>query len=875
MNGVGFYVNTNDDINVFDGEALDTFSNENIILQMKQIDIKDIAKNFADYTYDFAVPATPKNMRILRFWHDPINDRQFSRTKKIACRIYIDGAIFRVGYIKILTAKPNQFGEISSYSLKFNSSYVALKDAFGDKKLNELGFVDVLPEGNQFYYYDENVVDLLNVGSDDVLAMPLINVNHLMDDFELWKHGNNGNNGLKAEDLRPALRLKYILKALEKENNSKFFGGFLDSDVYNNLFIWLNRNEFPSSTLQVIGLQGNQYGSGGQYLQFHIDPDVNGNCYGTIQRQSEPDNYNTQKYFEVEGYVGVSNDSIPYKLFIQRVILNEDDTVNEEATATQANSGFVASHSEYVTGGHSITYGLHCDENFNWGEKRHYRLCAEVRGSMTVVSSYLRLSYRILFLNAEYARTYQSDKDIVFLPVFNIVESLPEMPVKDFFESLMKMFNLIVLPVHDLLLQQEYGTQNLYRLEFMKDYYANGKQIDITRYVRRGMPVNDIPTYKKLAFKVPESAFGTNKIYKNVQVPNREYGAMSYDFAGGGDGEYPIESKFNLLIWRYLPKVYEDTFNVYENWLIADSLDDTFEKGVFNKPVIFLYNGHVQVPFGKELNFVHSDDSQSAIYGYPMFSNLDSLDEFDYTTSLCFSQENELKGTKRDKSLYQNHYASLINGIYSPYAREFEVVADLPKIIYASLELSTQFIIGNMKYNITSSDLNLTTGECKMKLNNVIEESNIIEIAEQYIPFNITQLGTQLYNDNIGGFKETNFTVSYPISVWSLKWKAEWTLGNLSYNNSRVSFRTTQSNGTTGLSWFDILEESGTTAGEHETTVNTLTPVGGYQYDNSVAYNSPISCSIRARVGSTLTITFYAYDIYDTEIATQSITVTG
>jgi hypothetical protein len=40
------------------------------------------------------------------------------------------------------------------------------------------------------------------------------------------------------------------------------------------------------------------------------------------------------------------------------------------------------------------------------------------------------------------------------------------------------------------------------------------------------------------------------------------------------------------------------------------------------------------------------------------------------------------------KNLYSNGYKSLVSQIYSPYVREFEIEAYLPKFIYTTISLT-------------------------------------------------------------------------------------------------------------------------------------------------------------------------------------------
>lgn len=874
MNGVRIYVSN--DINntdtILNGEAIDLFKDENIQITLKQTDIRDIATNYTDFTQDFTVPASPKNNRIFRYWYDYNNDNQFESVSGIPCRIDIDGVFFKKGVLKINSAQIDDNGQIKHYSVQFTANLKALKDKFDDTKISGLNFSNIVPV--EIPSTDDCVISsIMGTTSSTSFMFPIVSTTRLLNDFNTIKYINSSTlNGITKNELRPAIKVKHIFEAIEDNYDVKFTGGFYDTNSpLDKMYLWLNKNETQfSNVLKLINLNGSTYSNAiatfpvsppSPYIQFNTTYDY----FSIIKR-------NNVYYWGVTVILNVSNNTVPYRVYIQQIVTNSDGTVDEASTRSQDNDGFLFT-SDFYTGNRSIHFGFNAN-SIPLNEKRNYRVYMEAAGNITLNHSSVRPQFRSYpYPYVQTASIMTNSGATVFAPMINVNNSLPEISIYDFFSSIIKMFNLVTIPISDPVILNQLQSANVFQIEYFNKYYGKLAEIDITDYTKKAIKINKIKTYKKFELKHADSSYGTSILFKNSQTPAREYGSIKTTFNKGDDGEFKIETKLGLLIWRKLPNTYgdDDDYQLNETWIIADGLDEQFDKGVFDKPTIFFSNGTASLPSTKTVAFTKENSTSIPLTTYNIFSNVDKLDIFNYNTTLTFSREYEFQTDLREKTLFSNNYEDLLSGIYSPYTREYEVSAILPKHIYTNLNLGSQLIIRNQRFNITDINLNLINGETKLKLNNVIEESNIIETElSGSSTFSIDTISNTYYPAS--DLTEKVIQINYPVNTASLKWRANYTIVSTASGN-KVSFSTTDATGFGGLLWFDFYQPSGSSIGNHTTSLNQFVPVGTYMYDTATSYTSPITGYIRAKTGNSLTINVVAYDIDGNTLAQGSVTV--
>jgi hypothetical protein len=249
------------------------FEDETISVTSKIQDIRDISKVFTDFSQSFTIPASRKNNKIFRhFYNYFITDGAFDARKKVDAILEINYIPFREGKVFLNGVKMKD-NKAESYRLTFFGNTVNLPDILGDDELESLTWLDnfeyeytspntktrltgnLNQTVNSVVKYDPIVVPLLT--HTKRLYMDTRNPEGHNDDTlagNLYYHNNSHSEdaALRFEDLKPALRLIYVIEAIEeKYPDIRFTRDFFDSEVFigdgtttnRGLYMWLSREK--------------------------------------------------------------------------------------------------------------------------------------------------------------------------------------------------------------------------------------------------------------------------------------------------------------------------------------------------------------------------------------------------------------------------------------------------------------------------------------------------------------------------------------------------------------------------------------------------------------------------------------------------------
>ena len=242
-----------------EGQEVDLFQDESITLTQTIQDVKDIEKVFTDYSRTFNVPASKINNKIFQHFYN-YHIIGFDARKKKEAELYLNYKLFRKGKIKLdgATRKDNK---AHTYKLTFFGNGVNLKDLLGDDKLDALA---LLKESFNFTYNDANIKTYMQTGLDvvtptetfeDAIIFPLLtHTKRLVYDSTIgsaYVNTATQNNiayeagsahGLQLSQLKPALRIYPIIKAIEAQYNLTFSNEFFNKTnaEFYNLYLWLH-----------------------------------------------------------------------------------------------------------------------------------------------------------------------------------------------------------------------------------------------------------------------------------------------------------------------------------------------------------------------------------------------------------------------------------------------------------------------------------------------------------------------------------------------------------------------------------------------------------------------------------------------------------
>lgn len=693
------------------------FNDEKVSLTIKNVSISDISKNFADFTQSFKVPADEVNNEIFKYYYNIDNDYQFNANIRVPARIDIDSIPFRIGKVQLETGGMSM-NKPEYYTLTFYSNMVNLKDKFGDDQLSTLGVKksDGLPTSlanYDFSYTDGEIYDRIMFTSyDDPIVVPVVGTQRY------WTFDASGattpatninytnsssDEYITKEELRPAVSVKRLLEAIEERYDMTLGTSFKNSVIASSLYLWLNRSEDATITAP-------------------IPLNITNSLVTTESDPSFPSK--NDRISLVDGFVNIPiNDRglsigfgepqdgglIRYKItpatgqFYSASIVDDTGKVLKAFTNATGEQTIEA----YRYGQPGFTSNIR-----NFATKVQIQSNFEVDFTVIATAVYFQTTPPII-----YQAAVSSGNTITVNGQFQIATNLPEMTVADFFISLVKMYNLAIIP--DELIE------NRFDLVSLTDYYQQGINdiVDITEYIDiEKHTIARAKLYKELKFKHEENDMLLNQGYFNGF--GRRFGdeIFKLDSADGGDSSYDIQSKFKI--------IRNTNLSIFP---VAYSITTEYEP-ILNTPVLFAYGGVIESQdssggptddrFAFRLQVGSGTPTAVPIQRMPVMATDIVLDGV-YIESITFSQEADFQGVGRNTTLYSKYYEDYITQIYSVKTREWDFSFTLPSEILYQLKFNTTVIIGDYKYSIVELTVDLNTGAGNVKLLNKVKNGLI------------------------------------------------------------------------------------------------------------------------------------------------------
>ena len=222
-----------------ENNRVDLFDDEAIQLTSTIQDVRDISKVFADYSKTFTVPANERNNKIFKHFYNPDIEG-------------FDGTVKKPAKIELKNNVAN------TYTLIFFGGLIQLKDDIKENKLSSL--ISELSVYDHDYTLANVETGFTSGLSSGNIIYPLItSEKRLFLDSVIGGSADenyNGNlfsapspdtaRGLAYTDLKPAIKVIKVLKAIETKYNIKFSDFFDTEDgqtqvQLQNLYLWLSR----------------------------------------------------------------------------------------------------------------------------------------------------------------------------------------------------------------------------------------------------------------------------------------------------------------------------------------------------------------------------------------------------------------------------------------------------------------------------------------------------------------------------------------------------------------------------------------------------------------------------------------------------------
>jgi hypothetical protein len=681
---------------LIEGQRLDLFQDESIELNRSVQDIKDISKIYTDFTQSFTVPASKNNNKIFKHFERPEIDNGYdTRTKKDAT-ILINSLDFLKGRVRLekVATKNNK---PSDYTITFFGNLVSLKDVVGEDTLKDLDWLDQFDHDYTYNNVSSGLQSSLNFtidgNSEPVIKYPLLSPvrrfiyntdNTDQTDTELITNVAYNDsaqvNGVRWDELKPSISLKWILRAIQEKYNLQFNNGFFSKKEFTELQLWLSKEK------------GKMKASGKSLIPF---PDstvfTDGFLTGTINQP--PDN-GQPNYADRYSYTfRITPDNLEHKYTI--IIEDNGEPIYQRSDV----SGI-----QEVYGDILLPPGTD-SRDFKFG----FYLKSE---DALVYQGHCGVNKHIFHYQgqASYTETIYYNHNVSNQPIntsVKIRQQLPELTIEKFLSGLFKMFNLTVIPNGDIL-----------EVESLEQWYLNGKIRNISEYV----DTTEVPVEKgtilgqiDLKFEKGES-FLLDEFKDNF---GRSYGDLNLilrDALGNRlDGEtLTIDLPFEQMIYERLTNIEDSVLSKVQYGYVVDK----DEKPYNLKPHIFY---SVRQPLGLAEGIAIKDQAGQAyvVYNYNRPSHVGELTLSKFAT-VFNADYDEYTGDAITSNLLTNYYLDYLTDIFSSKRRVFSFKAKLTANLIRDIKLNDRLVINGRRYIINNMSINLITREADLELINDI-----------------------------------------------------------------------------------------------------------------------------------------------------------
>tara|TARA_B110000879_G_scaffold45398_1_gene64114 strand:+ start:12989 stop:16279 length:3291 start_codon:yes stop_codon:yes gene_type:complete len=706
-----------------EGQQVEMFDDETVTLSQSIQDVKAIDKIFTEFTQTFSIPASKVNNKIFKHFYnsdivdndDNPNVNSFDGRKKIDAELYLNYKPFKKGKIK-LEGSTLKLNKPNTYRLTFFGNTVNLKDLLGDTKLSSLSFLSNF----KFDYTDANLLSSITNGLDitsegvlydKAIVTPLMTYGQRLyydssaatsttgELANLYYDSGSALGGVNASQLKPAMRVYAIVKAIE----SQYFkpAGFTFSDDFfskNNasfydLYIWLHNKVggvFEDQINTVLFDNYTREGRGNDQ-EFGVLRYLKGGTFATVGHGNPRAKVSISTIGAVLKYsLLIYKDGELWKSF--------DDQVGTKIFDIGSFPPHESIHAELVTnevGTFEILWNLRRDQEKLWSTTERYVF---LKQSINTGSS----------------------------KILQVANQLPDMKIIEFLQGLFKMFNLT-----------SYITESKeVKIQALDDYYSNSEVYwDITKDLdKESSSIDTVLPYREINFTYEglESFLAEN----HKEQFNKDWGSVKYTGDDKLSGDvYDITIPFEHFKYEKLidantsvPEDDRDTTIQY-GWSV-----DSSQLPTLGKPLLF----YPEKNTGTAIGYKPISGGVSSLSTYFIPSNslhlFNEANGVDTSDNLNFNGErNEYTGEPFNKTLFEKYYSTYIKEVFDKRRRLTKIKAYLPVTTLHKLSLADKIVIFNKAYKINKINTNFETLLSNLELINISKDVGII-VPSKFLP---------------------------------------------------------------------------------------------------------------------------------------------
>ena len=691
-------------------ERVEMFDFESVTITDTIKDVRDVSKIFTEYSQTFSLPASKSNNKIFKHYYNSDIVNSFDSRVRVPAKIELNSIPFKDGYIQ-LEGVDLRNNKAQTYRVTFFGNTVSLKDLLGDDLLSSLSWLDNFSSKENGLELSNSMSDIKDYLTNNVnktvdgtvynnpIQVPLIThtqrlyydtSENVSDSGNVHYHDPssfNNKHGVKYNELKYALRINLIIKAIEDKYGLSFSSDFFNNvgnDAFNNLYMWLHRVKGKITSggqveLSVFNVNtfANDSSNDGSFMNNNILKITDG---ASFRNQS----------LALSLTVASGSASIPYSINVFR-----------NGTPTYQASNVVGNIIDVpitVSDGSEYTIEISCGQ------------------AISFTSAKWTYSYRDGNEDFTYENYVSGNFNITIGSFdFGITQQIPKMKVLDFLTAIFKMFNLVAYVEGSTMVVKDLDT-----------FYANpsnGSPYDITKYVDvNSSQVNSVLPFREVVFGY--EGLGTFLAKRHNELFNEEWGTEEYkteesSIFTGSIYKYKIpfeHIKFEKLI--DIDAVANPSFPVTDiQWgFCVDNNQDSY----IGKPIVFYLSRETA-----DISFVDAVNSSTNVatsrvkienYFAPANSDL-SQAQVEDRQSINFSPEiDEWELTTTNETLFNNYHKNYISSVFNKSNRLTKITAYLPLRILHKYTLADRFLVAGKSYKINSIETDFYTGKSEIEL---------------------------------------------------------------------------------------------------------------------------------------------------------------
>lgn len=692
-----------------DGQRVDMFDDVSVTITDTIKDVRDISKVFTEYSQTFSLPASKTNNKLFKHYYNNDIQNGFDARIRVPASIELNSIPFKSGYIKLegVDLKNNT---AHTYRITFFGNTISLKNLLGDDLLSSLSWLDNFSteEDGTDLLYDKDFVEkylttsVYNKFVDGVrypnaIQIPLITHTQRLY-YESGTHANNSDNlfyagngnskrqGVKFNELKYALRLSVIIKAIEEKYGLTFSDDFFKGgdSSFDNLYMWLHRSKGKVTSGEQLETSTYSVNDFTDYTSH------NGSSMQNSILTLSDGYYFSNQVLQLSLIVNSSYSTVPYSVTVFRdgvpvySASNTTDSIQNVAISVSNNSSYTIQ----ITSNQTIGF-----DKAIWN-----------------------YSYFDSDIDSFASENYTSSSFNIPVSInFNITQQIPKMKVLDFLTSLFKMFNLVA-----------YVEGSEMVVKTLDDFYDNPSSdspYDITKYVDvNSSQVNSALPFREVVYTY--KGLGTFLAKQHEQLFNKDWGKEEYKGSDGlilSEGIFKSEIPFEHMKFERLIDLNTSSLTEIQWGFCVDDNRDSY----IGNPLIF-YMTYKTLPTDGTISFVDDVDGNNEaqdhkeISSYYVPSNSDfQATQIEDRQSINFSAEKdewELVTTR--ESLFNSYHRNYISNVFDESNRLKKISAYLPLRILYKYTLADRFIYSGKSYKINSIETDFYTGKSEIELIN-------------------------------------------------------------------------------------------------------------------------------------------------------------